>query len=68
MALAALSDADTPLTAHEIALEAMRRARMPTDHGIVVKAVASSLRGALKRRVGKGVVIVEGFPTRWALG
>lgn len=67
MALAVLRDADGPLTAHEIALEAMRRAQMPTDDGIVVKAVASSLRGSLKRRAGKGVVMVDGFPKRWAL-
>lgn len=67
MALAVLRDADRPLTAHEITLEAMRRAQMPTDDGIVVKAVASSLRGSLKRRVGNGVVMVEGFPARWGL-
>ena len=67
MALAVLRDADRPLTAHEITLEAMRRAQMPTDDGIVVKAVASSLRGSLKRRVGKGVVMADGYPARWAL-
>ena len=66
-ALEVLRDADRPLTAHEITLEAMRRAQMPTDDGIVVKAVASSLRGSLKRRLGRGVVVVDGFPTRWAL-
>ena len=66
-ALEVLRDADRPLTAHEITLVAMRRSQTPTDDGIVVKAVASSLSGSLKRRVGKGVVAVDGYPTRWAI-
>lgn len=29
--------------------------------------VAAALRLSLKRSVGNGVVLVEGYPTRWAI-
>ena len=66
-ALEVLQHADKPLTAHDIALEAMRRHGMPTDDGVTVKAIAASLRGSLMRRIGKGVIRHDGFPKRWSL-
>jgi len=68
LTLEILRTAGEPMTAHDIAIEAMMRCGMPTDDGIVVKAVASGLRSGLRRRIGKGIIKHEGFPTRWSLG
>jgi hypothetical protein len=67
-ALEVLKRTESPLTAHEIALAAMRLRGMPIEDGVTVKAVAASLRGSLMRRIGKGVIRHDGFPKRWSLG
>ncbi|MEP7349300.1 MAG: hypothetical protein ABI668_05015 [Sphingorhabdus sp.] len=64
-ALDVLRTADRPLTTFEIAREIVARhtKAQPSD----VKAVAGSIHMGLRARVGKGVVMIEGFPARWAL-
>ena len=61
-----MRDAGKPLTTHEIAVATMERAGIAYDLE-TARDVACSLRQSLKRRVGNGVVVVEGYPTRWAL-
>lgn len=68
MAIDAMREATEPLTTYELASMAMTRAGIPTDDLQAVRDVACSMRQSLKRRVGRGVVVVDGFPTRWALG
>lgn len=67
LAIDVMKAADKPMTLHEIAYATMERCKMPTNDLQAVKDVAASLRQSLKRRVGKGVVIVGGYPTRWVL-
>jgi hypothetical protein len=66
LATQAMRDADKPLTTHELALLTMERAGIAYDLE-TARDVACSLRQSLKRRVGRGVVVVDGFPKRWAL-
>ena len=66
LAIQALKEADKPLTTHEVAVLVIERAGIPYDLQ-TARDVGCSLRQSLKRRVGKGVVIVDGFPKRWAL-
>ena len=67
LATEAMREAGKPLTTHELALLTMERAGLVYDLQ-TARDVAASLRQSLKRRVGKGVVKVDGYPTRWALG
>jgi len=67
LAIQTMKEADRPLTTHELAVATMERAGIAYDLQ-TARNVACSLRQSLKRRVGKGVVVVEGFPKRWALG
>lgn len=62
-----MRDANKPLTTHEIAVATMERAGIAYDLE-TARDVACSLRQSLKRRVDKGVVVVDGFPKRWAIG
>jgi hypothetical protein len=65
-ALDVLRTADRPLTTREIARAVADRSAMTEiSH---VKSVSGSIHMGLKRRVGKGVVLVDGFPKRWSLG
>lgn len=61
-----MRQAGKPLTTHELAVLTMERAGIAYDLE-TARDVAASLRQSLKRRVGNGVVVVDGFPTRWAL-
>lgn len=67
LAMKAMQEAGKPLTTHELAVAAMERGGIEYDLQ-TAKDVAAALRQSLKRRVGKGVVMVDGYPTRWALG
>lgn len=66
LATQVMRGAGKPLTTHEIAVATMERAGIAYDLQ-TAKDVAASLRQSLKRRVGKGVVVVDGYPTRWAV-
>ncbi|WP_411291614.1 hypothetical protein [Sphingorhabdus sp.] len=66
LAIDALREAGKPMTTQELAVLTMERAGIPYDLQ-TARDVAASLRQSLKRRVGIGVVMVEGYPTRWAL-
>jgi hypothetical protein len=66
LAIEVMREAGKPLTTHELALLTMERAGIAYDLD-TARDVACSLRQSLKRRVGKGVVVVDGYPTRWAL-
>lgn len=64
-ALDVLRTADRPLTTMEIARAVAGKSGLTEfSH---VKAAAASIHMGLKRRVSKCVVIVDGFPTRWAI-
>lgn len=67
IATEAMRAAGKPLTTHELALLTMERAGLIYDIQ-TARDVACSLRQSLTRRVGKGVALVDGFPTRWKLG
>lgn len=67
-AIEALRDAKRPMTTQELAIEAMKRGGIPTSDLQAVRDVIPSLRGSLKHRIGRGVVMVEGRPVRWVLG
>ena len=66
LAIQAMKEADRPLTTHELSVLAMERAGIAYDLQ-TARDVACSLRQSLKRRVGNGVVMVDGYPTRWTL-
>ncbi len=65
-ALQVLKEAGEPLTTTQIATEVIRRAGGSIHDKQTIVDVAASLRGSLGRRIGKGVVVVEGRPRRWA--
>lgn len=67
LAIEAMKESDKPMTLFEIAYASMERRKLPTDDLEAVKDVACSWRRSLKRRVGKGVVLVDGYPQQWAL-
>lgn len=62
----AMQEAGKPLTTHELAVAAMAGAGIVYDLQ-TARDVAAALRQSLKRRVGKGVLLIEGFATRWTL-
>ena len=64
-ALDVLRTADRPQTAMEIATVVADRAGF-TDHSHVI-AIANSVRVGLRSRVGRGVVLIDGYPKRWAI-
>ena len=66
LATEVMREAGKPLTTHELALLTMERAGLVYDLQ-TARDVTCSLRQSLKRRVGNGVVVVDGLPTRWAL-
>lgn len=66
-AIEALRDAKRPMTTQELAIAAMKRGGLPTSDLQAVRDVIPSLRGSLKHRIGRGVVMIEGRPVRWAL-
>lgn len=67
-ALAVLRAADQPLSAREIAVRIMEAKGIDATDARAVQEVASGVHGALKRRLGNGVVAHDGFPRLWAIG
>ncbi|MEO8374270.1 MAG: hypothetical protein ABI471_03530 [Sphingomonas bacterium] len=67
-ALAIMRAAGEPLTAREITLRAMDAKGIAVTDPDAIKASASNVTSALKRRTGRGVVAHEGFPRRWSIG
>jgi hypothetical protein len=64
-ALDVLRTADRPLTTMEIACAVADRSAVVDNRHI--KAIGYSIHMGLRRRVGKGVVRVEGRPVRWTV-
>ena len=64
-ALDVLRTADHPLTAMEVASAVADRAGF-TEHSHVI-AIANSVRVGLRSRVGRGVVLIVGYPRRWVI-
>jgi hypothetical protein len=67
-ALTILREATEPLTTREIVVRVLERHKMPEPHYDEVKLICASFNGALRNRIGRGVVIVEGFPKQWVVG
>ena len=67
-ALTVLREASEPMTAREIVLAVWARTGLPVPAKQELYRISATFNAALGRRVGKGVVMVEGVPKRWALG
>jgi hypothetical protein len=66
-ALAVLRDATAPMTAREIAIAVFERLGQPTPSSKILDRQVSTFNALMQRRIGKGVIRVEGKPTRWSL-
>ncbi len=67
-ALSILREATEPLTTREIVVLVLDRLSMPEPHYAELKLICASFNSALRNKSAKGgVVMVEGFPKRWAL-
>ena len=62
-----LRTAGEPLTARQIALEAMRRCGIETDSAVTNKRVTLTVRAILRGREGRSVVGTADEPKRWSL-
>lgn len=67
-ALTVLREASEPMTAREIVLAVWARTGLPVPAKQELYRISSTFNAALRRRAGKGVVMVEGKPVRWSLG
>ena len=69
-ALAVLREASEPMTAREIVLAVWARTGLPIPAKQELYRITSTFNTALARRVGQGVVMVEGKPKpkRWFIG
>lgn len=66
-ALAVLREATAPMTAREIALAVSERLGRPVPPENELRRISSGFNRNLASRIGKGVVVVDEFPKRWAL-
>ena len=66
-ALAVLREASEPMTAREIVLAVWARTGLPVPAKQELYRITSTFNTALGRRVGKGVVMIEGTPKRWVI-
>ena len=66
-ALAVLREASEPMTAREIVLAVWVRTGLPVLAKQELYRITSTFNTALARRVGKGVVMIEGTPKRWTI-
>ncbi len=66
-ALTVLREASEPVTGREIVLAVWARTGLPVPAKKELYRISSTFNAALGRRVGKGVVMVEGMPKRWHL-
>ena len=64
-ALEVLREAREPMTAREIVLAVWARTGLPIPSKQELYRITSTFNSALGRRVGKGVVMIEGRPKRW---
>lgn len=62
-----LREAGEPLTAREIASRALAKRGIELPDSRTLTAVADSLARSLERRLGQGVIRIEGKPLRWGL-
>jgi hypothetical protein len=65
--LAILRDATEPLTTREIVVRVLERHNMPDPHYDEVKLICASFNSALRNRIGRGVMLVDGHPKRWVI-
>lgn len=66
-ALIILRTALQPLTTREIVVRVLERHNMPEPHYDEVKLICASFNSALRNRVGRGIVLIDGHPKRWQL-
>ena len=67
-ALTVLREASEPMTAREIVLAVWARTGLPVPAKQELYRISATFNMALARRVGKGVVVIEGTPKRWVVG
>lgn len=67
-ALTVLRETSEPMSAREIALAVWERTGLPVPAKQELYRISATFNMALSRRVGKGVVMVEGVPKRWFIG
>ncbi len=65
--LAILRKSDGPLTSLEIAAKAAAINMRADCSKASIKALVGPINSALRNRIGRGVVLVEGHPKRWGL-
>jgi hypothetical protein len=67
-ALSILRTATEPLTTRQIVLMVLERHSMPEPDLDELKLICASFNGALRNKAAKGgLVMVEGYPKRWAI-
>ena len=66
-ALAVLREAREPMMAREIVLAVWADTGLPVPAKQELYRITSTFNMALGRRVGKGMVMVEGLPRRWEI-
>jgi hypothetical protein len=66
-ALEVLRDATKPMTTREIVIEVWERKVLPMPPRQELYQITSTFNMALGRRIGQGVVRIEGRPPRWAI-
>lgn len=66
-ALTVLREAREPMSAREIVLAVWERTGLPVPAKQELYRISATFNMALSRRVGKGVVMVDGVPKRWLL-
>jgi hypothetical protein len=65
--LAVLQDASEPMTAREIVLSVYERLGHPMPCQDEIRTQISIFSAQLRRRIGHGVVLIDGRPMRWML-
>ncbi len=66
-ALEVLRGASEPMSAREIVLAVWERTGLPVPAKEELYRISATFNMALSRRVGNGVMMVEGKPKRWLL-
>jgi hypothetical protein len=65
-AIEILKRADTPLTTRKIATQVLERLGLPKPDRWEFNSLCASFHTSLSHQIGKGLVVVEGRPRRWA--
>ena len=66
-ALAVLREASKPMTVREIVLAVFERLGQPVPTKDELRLQVSTIGARIKQSEGKGIVAVDGYPTRWKL-